>query len=234
MTLDQHVDSSLVRTSDIDQHMPKVKSRLAGPTCCPCLVRFNETNIHSVIAWYSRDKRTKTKSHLPIKAIGLKTANSRYTVLYHPLNMNTSSSLTAPLQYSTHIYKPSKSSNLLPHNPQLKHQEQLPQTQLQQTNTTNYPQQTMNHEEEEDEYYPPRAVPFTGYGRPYSLAFNNQGPERYYSHGMGTNDRFYGRLFQDDRNDAGYSYTMEQGPRGRPAPYNLQHARYYARRRRRN
>jgi hypothetical protein len=30
MTLDQHVDSSLVRTSDIDQHMPKVKSRLAG------------------------------------------------------------------------------------------------------------------------------------------------------------------------------------------------------------
>jgi hypothetical protein len=87
----------------------------------------------------------------------------------------------------------------------------------------------MDHNQHQDDY--PRAIPFTGYGRPYSLAFNNQGPERYYSHVMGTNDRFYGRHFRDDGRDTGYSYTMGEGPRGRPAPYNMAHARYYARRR---
>jgi hypothetical protein len=88
-----------------------------------------------------------------------------------------------------------------------------------------------DQDQDQDERDYPRAIPFTGYGRPYSLAFNNQGPERYYSHTMGTTDRFYGRHFRDDGRDAGYSHTLAEGPRGRVAPYNMAHERYYTRRR---
>jgi hypothetical protein len=77
----------------------------------------------------------------------------------------------------------------------------------------------------------PHAIPFTGYGRPFSLAAHDQGPERFYSHTMGGQDRFYGTQFRNDGRDRGYSHTMEQGPRGRVAPYNLAQARWYARRR---
>jgi hypothetical protein len=77
----------------------------------------------------------------------------------------------------------------------------------------------------------PHAIPFTGYGRPFSLAAHDQGPERFYSHTMGGQVRFYGTQFRNDGRDRGYSHTMEQGPRGRVAPYNLAQARWYARRR---
>jgi hypothetical protein len=82
------------------------------------------------------------------------------------------------------------------------------------------------------EYF--HAIPFTGYRRPNSLAAHGQGPERLYSHGIGGSDRFYGRQFQDDGRDRGYSHTMAQGSFGRPAPYNMAQARFFAGRRRRS
>lgn len=81
-------------------------------------------------------------------------------------------------------------------------------------------------------YYP--NIPFTSINRPNSLARYGQGPERMYSHGMGGSDRFYGRYFQDDGRDDGYSHDMRQDPRGRVAPYNRHEASWFGRRRRRS
>jgi hypothetical protein len=64
------------------------------------------------------------------------------------------------------------------------------------------------------------SVPHTGRFLPNSLAAHGHGPERLYSHGIGGSDRFYGKNFRDDGRDTGYSHTMTEGPRGRPAPYN--------------
>ncbi|KAF2826269.1 hypothetical protein CC86DRAFT_292877, partial [Ophiobolus disseminans] len=70
-------------------------------------------------------------------------------------------------------------------------------------------------------------IPFTGNRRPNSLEYNGQGPERLYSHGMGGSDQFYGRHFEDEGRDDGYSHNMAEGPRGRVAPYSLAVARAY-------
>lgn len=91
----------------------------------------------------------------------------------------------------------------------------------------------------------PYAQPFTGYRdflesgayercedfEPRSLASFGQGPERFYSHGVGDSDRFYGSGFDDEMREYGWSRDMAQGPRGRMAPYTLGQTRRFARRR---
>ncbi|KAH7412125.1 hypothetical protein DE146DRAFT_751261 [Phaeosphaeria sp. MPI-PUGE-AT-0046c] len=100
---------------------------------------------------------------------------------------------------------------------------------------------------DEDAYEPdwPHAVPFTGFRdfmesgayerrqdwQPHTLAGYGQGPERFYSHGIGDSDRFYGSSFDDEMRDYGWSRDMSQGPRGRLAPYSKGQARRMARRR---
>ncbi|KAH7089536.1 hypothetical protein FB567DRAFT_578133 [Paraphoma chrysanthemicola] len=76
-------------------------------------------------------------------------------------------------------------------------------------------------------------VPHTGRYLPNSLAAHGHGPQRLYSHSIGGSDRFYGRKFRSDGRDAGYSYTMTQGPRGRVAPYNMQFSNVIGHRRNR-
>ncbi|OAL02002.1 hypothetical protein IQ06DRAFT_346603 [Phaeosphaeriaceae sp. SRC1lsM3a] len=110
---------------------------------------------------------------------------------------------------------------------------------------SNYDDYMMEQEGYEYERGWPHAVPFTGYRdflesgaydqgdywEPRTLAGYGQGPERFYSHGIGDSDRFYGAGFDNEMRDFGWTRDMSQGPRGRLAPYSKDQARRNARRR---